>query len=156
MISEPETSFSTTAAADIYDAIGKATGTGDFPEHWQRLQQNLQRMGPRLHTRFRVAQRLLRENGAIHNVFDQSNSTRTWQFDPLPLIFSVAEWARLDQALIQRAELFSLILRDIYGPRKLIENRLLPPELVFPHSGFLYPCADGNFPETQQLNLYSA
>jgi len=156
LISEAQTPFSTTAAADIYHAIVTAAGTGDFPEHWQRLQQNLERMGPRLHTRFREAQRLLRENGAIHNVFDQSNSTRAWQFDPLPLIFSVAEWAQLDQALTQRAELFNLILRDIYGSRKLIENRLLPPELVFPHSGFLYPCADGNFPEPQQLNLFSA
>ncbi len=156
MISEPETAISTPAVDEIYRAIVKAAAAGNFPEHWQRLQQSLEKMGPRVHTRFREAQRLLRENGAIHNVFDQSNSTRAWQFDPLPLIFSVAEWTQLDQALIQRAELFNLILRDIYGPRKLIENRLLPPELVFPHSGFLYPCADGNFPEPQQLNLYSA
>jgi len=156
LISEPETSISTPADAEIYRAIISAAGTGGYPEHWQRMQQNLEKMGPRVHTRFREAQRLLRENGAIHNVFDQSNSTRAWQFDPLPLIFSVAEWNQLDQALVQRAELFNLILRDIYGQRKLIQNRLLPPELVFPHSGFLYPCADGSFPETQQLNLYSA
>ncbi len=156
MISEPETAISSATNADIYRAIVKAAGTGDFPEHWQRLQQNLEKMGPRVHTRFREAQRLLRENGAIHNVFDQSNNNRTWQFDPLPLIFSVAEWSQLDQALIQRAQLFNLILQDIYGPRKLIENRLLPPELVFPHSGFLYPCADRSFPESQQLSLYAA
>lgn len=156
MITEPEKTISTSASADIYRAIVKAAGAGDFPEHWQRLQQNLEKMGPRLHKRFREAQRLLRENGAIHNVFDQSHSTRTWQFDPLPLIFSIGEWTTLDQGLIQRAELFNLILQDIYGPRKLIENRLLPPELVFPHSGFFYPCADRNFPEPQQLNLYSA
>ncbi|MFO7767320.1 MAG: circularly permuted type 2 ATP-grasp protein [Pelovirga sp.] len=155
MISEPETSISTAAATDIYRAIVEAAGAGDFPEHWQRLQQNLEKLGPRVHTRFREAQRLLRENGAIHNVFDQSNSNRAWQFDPLPLIFSVAEWGQLDQAMIQRAELFNLILQDIYGPRKLIEKRLLPPELVFPHSGFFYPCADGNFPQPQQLNLFS-
>lgn len=109
-----------------------------------------------MHKRFREAQRLLRENSAIHNVFDLSSSSRTWQFDPLPLVFSVADWTHLDKALVQRAELFNLILQDIYGPRKLIENRLLPPELVFPHSGFLYPCADRSFPQSQQLNLYSA
>lgn len=155
-MTEPKPTFYQPDATDVYRAIHKASGTGALSEHWQRLQQNLQRMGPRLHKRFREAQRLLRENGAIHNVFDQSNSTRSWQFDPLPVILGEQEWSHLDQGLIQRAELFNLILGDIYGSRKLIENRLLPPELVFPHSGFLYPCADRNFPESQQLNLYSA
>mgnify|MGYP001059416304 CR=1 FL=1 len=140
---------------DIYTGVTAATAA--LPDHWRRFRQNLDRLGPtRLRKRFREAQRLLRESSAIHNIFDERGGGRDWQFDPLPLIFSQGEWSQLEQGILQRTELMRLILRDLYGARKLLTEKLLPPELVFAHQGFLYPCADGNFPASQQLNAYSA
>ena len=56
-----------------------------------------------------------------------------WRLDPLPLVVEDAEWARLEAGLIQRSTLLDAVLTDIYGGNKLIENGLLPPELVYQH-----------------------
>lgn len=154
-MTETASQLSVPDTQDIYGGVAQAAS--GLPDHWQRFQQNLDRLGPsRMRKRFREAQRLLRESSAIHNVFDHNGGSRSWQFDPLPLIFSEAEWGQLEQGILQRAQLMKLILKDLYGERKLLEKRLLPPELVFAHQGFLYPCADGNFPDSQQLNTCSA
>jgi uncharacterized circularly permuted ATP-grasp superfamily protein/uncharacterized alpha-E superfamily protein len=130
---------------------------GALPPHWQKLMQELDQVGgKRLEKRRKEAQRLLRENGATHNIFDPINAPRTWQFDPIPQILSGEEWGQIETGLAQRAALLNLILKDIYGPRKLIEKGLLPPELIYMHKGFLWPCV-GLVPATQKyLSLYSA
>jgi uncharacterized circularly permuted ATP-grasp superfamily protein/uncharacterized alpha-E superfamily protein len=119
--------------------------------------QTLDKVGTRrLEKRRREAQRLLRENGATYNVFDSVDTQRSWQFDPIPLIIGHEEWAQVEKGLIQRAELLNLFLADVYGPRKLIEKGLLPPELIFSHNGFLSACV-GLIPNNERhLNLYSA
>ncbi len=67
---------------------------------------------------------------------------RAWRLDPLPTIVSSREWSEIEAGVIERAELLSMILEDIYGERELLRRRLLPPELIFGHSGFLR-AADG-------------
>ncbi len=130
---------------------------GELPEVWQTLIQNLARQGnTRLKRHHKEAQRLLKENGAIHNVFSNPDAPRPWQFDPVPLIFAPAEWSHLERGLIQRAKLFNLLLTDIYGPMSLIKEGLLPPELIFNHSGFLYPCVGLLHNNCQPLSIYSA
>ena len=125
--------------------------------HDEKLLEALDRIGmKRLAGRRKEAQRLLRENGATHNVFDLFEAPRTWQFDPVPLIINAQEWQQIEAGLIQRAELLNRILADIYGPRRLLEKGLLPPELVFTHRGFLWPCADLLPPDQRHLNVYSA
>ena len=54
----------------------------------------------------------------------------------LPVTIDEPEWARLDTALVQRAELLDAILQDAYGPRRLLTDRLLPPTVVLGHPGF--------------------
>ncbi len=125
--------------------------------HEQILLQTLEKLGnKRLAKRRKEAQRLLRENGATHNLFGPADTTRDWQFDPIPLVIGSEEWSLVEQGLVQRAELLNLILADIYGPRKLIENGLLPPEAVFTHRGFLWPCVGLQPPGGRHLNFYSA
>ena len=125
--------------------------------HEQALMRTLDKLGAkRLEKRRKEAQRLLRENGATHNVYDPVAPPRDWQFDPIPLVIGSEEWTQIEAGLIQRAELLNLILADIYGPRKLIEKGLLPPELVYTHKGFLWPCVGLLPPGERQLNLYSA
>jgi uncharacterized circularly permuted ATP-grasp superfamily protein/uncharacterized alpha-E superfamily protein len=110
----------------------------------------------RLNKRRREAQRLLRENIATHNIFDVFDPSRDWHFDPVPLVIGNTEWEQVEQGLIQRARLLNLILADIYGAQNLIKEGLLPPELIFAHSGFLLPCVGLLPPDTRHLNVYSA
>jgi uncharacterized circularly permuted ATP-grasp superfamily protein/uncharacterized alpha-E superfamily protein len=64
---------------------------------------------------------------------------RPWKLDPLPLVLDDGEWAGLDVGLVQRAELLNAILADLYGPRRLLASRLLPPEAVLDHDEYLRP-----------------
>ena len=42
--------------------------------------------------------------------------------------------------VIQRVTLLNAMLADLYGPQRLVRDRLLPPELVFANPSFLRPC----------------
>ncbi|MEE4254293.1 MAG: circularly permuted type 2 ATP-grasp protein [Desulfuromusa sp.] len=144
-------------ARELSQEIGSSLGQEELPRHEQQLMQTLQKLGPKkLASRRKEAQRLLRENGATHNFMGSTVDSHTWQFDPIPLIISSDDWARVDAGLVQRAELLNLILADIYGPRVLIQKGLLPAELVYAHKGFLWPCVGLPPAGGRHLNLYSA
>ena len=40
----------------------------------------------------------------------------------MPLVLAGAEWEAVESGLVQRAELLDAILRDVYGPRKLVRE----------------------------------
>ncbi|WP_169513296.1 circularly permuted type 2 ATP-grasp protein [Geopsychrobacter electrodiphilus] len=146
-------SYATELSQDTDFCLSK----GILSAHEQKLMQSLETIGSkRLNRRRKEAQRLLRENGATHNVFDTIDRAHPWQFDPVPLIISDEEWGKIEAGLVQRATLLNLILADIYGPQTLTEKGLLPPELIFAHQGFLLPCVGMLSSEKRHLNIYSA
>ncbi len=123
----------------------------------QQLMQFVEIFGPKhLAKRRKIAGQMLRANGATHNVFDAPEHPRVWQFDPIPLVISADEWVHIEAGLVQRARLLNLILADIYGARKLFSQGLLPPELVYAHKGFLWPCVGHVLDKDQPLSMYSA
>src|SRR6478736_920955 len=79
-----------------------------------------------------------------------------WRLDPLPLVVEDAEWARLEAGLIQRSTLLDAILTDLYGRNKLIENGLLPPELIYQHPDYLRPAHGITIPGAHQLFFHAA
>lgn len=108
-------------------------------------------------TRWDRAQRLIRENGVTYNVYrDPRGLDRPWQLDPVPLILSSQEWAGIEAAMMQRAELLDRILSDLYGPRELLSDGLLPPALVFGHPSYLRPLHNVNPAGGRRLHLYAA
>lgn len=101
-------------------------------------------------------QRLLKENGVAYNIYiDSSGGARPWELDPIPQIISITEWEKINEGLKQRAQLFSLILKDIYGPQNLIKQGIIPQELIYRHPGFLRSCVNLNLPNQDHLILYS-
>ncbi len=99
----------------------------------------------------------LRLNGVTYNVYgDSLGADRIWSLDPIPLILESKAWEASERGLIQRAELLDAILRDVYGPRRLVREGLLPALFLYSHPGFQRACS-GN-PATQQrmLRFYSA
>ena len=79
-----------------------------------------------------------------------------WRLDPLPLVVEDAEWTRLEAGLIQRSTLLDAVLTDLYGPDKLIENGLLPPELIYQHPDYLRPAHGITIPGAHQLFFHAA
>ncbi|HEX3147359.1 MAG TPA: circularly permuted type 2 ATP-grasp protein [Gemmataceae bacterium] len=130
---------------------------GRLRSHWTPFFKALDELGPaELAERWRDAQHLIRENGVTYNVYgDPRGMARPWQLDPVPLLIAPAEAAHLERGLIQRARLLEQILADLYGPQRLLQNGLVPPELIFPNPGFLRPCHGVRLPGERFLHLYA-
>jgi len=126
--------------------------------HWRSLAESLTSMGQAgIERRWREGQRLIHDNGITYNVYsDPETTSRPWPLDPVPLMMDPAEWKTIEAAVIQRATLFNSVLSDLYGPQRLLREKMLPAELVFPNPAFLRPCwgiepAGGVF-----LHMYAA
>ena len=100
---------------------------------------------------------MVRDNGVTYNVYDESaGQSRPWQLDIVPFILSAADWKAIEAAVVQRAHLADLILRDIYGEQKLIAAGHLPPQLVLGHPQFLRPLHGATPAGDVHVHLYSA
>ena len=87
-----------------------------------------------------IAQQI-RADGVTHNLHAgdaaQPAAARPWSLESLPLIVEPADWAAIERGVLQRARLLGAMLADVYGPQRLLQRALLPPALVFRHSGYL-------------------
>jgi uncharacterized circularly permuted ATP-grasp superfamily protein/uncharacterized alpha-E superfamily protein len=126
--------------------------------HWETFFQSFNQLGyAEVNGRQNAMLRLLKENGVTYNIYgDPDGLNRPWELDMLPFLVGKEEWDFIEAGLTQRAEVFNLILKDIYGERKLIKEGLLPMELVYRHSGFLRQCAGIDFTQKNSLVLYAA
>ncbi|MGJ5820089.1 circularly permuted type 2 ATP-grasp protein [Paludibaculum fermentans] len=139
-----------------YDEL--ATPQGATRLHWRALMEALKASGPEdLASRWKEAQRLIRDNGVTYNVYGDPHGTdRPWPLDPVPMVIDPQEWAGIETAVAQRASLLNSILEDLYGPQRLLNEGLLPPELVYANPGFLRSCHGIKVPGDIRLHLYAA
>lgn len=137
---------------EMVDADGKVR------PHWRPLIDSLEQMGEAGFTRrWQEGRRVIHENGTTYNVYsDPQNTDRPWPLDPLPLVLDTEEWSFIAAAIGQRAKLLNAILSDLYGPQKLLQDGLVPPELVFPNPAFLRPCCNVPAPGNVYLHVYAA
>lgn len=124
---------------------------------WTYLLDSLHELGAdAFQERFEKARRILRDDGATYNIYsDKDSPSRTWNLDLIPSIITSEQWADIESGLLERAELFDLIFKDLYGPRNLIRQGVIPPEAVFAHSGFLRACQGIRLPSEHDLILHA-
>ncbi len=77
-------------------------------------------------------------------------------YDPLPAPLNVDEFAVLEDAIRQRANLLSQVLEDLYGPQSLLHLGKLPPALVLGDPFFLRPMHTRAPLTMPRLSLYAA
>lgn len=142
--------------SDSYNELYTEEGT--IRPAWESFFSSLQGMGhPEIQNRTNDILRLLKENGVAYNIYnDPSGENRPWELDPIPQIISAPDWANINKGLVQRATLFNLLLKDIYGPQTLIKEGIIPQELIYMHPGFLRSCMHINLPAQQHLVIYAA
>jgi len=144
------------ATSGFYDEV---LGAGkQLRPQWAALSESMTAMGHQgLARRWREGQRLIHDNGITYNVYSDPESTaRPWPLDPVPLMMDPSEWKTIEAAVIQRAMLFNSILADLYGPQRLLREKMLPAELVFPNPAFLRPCWGIEPPGGVCLHMYAA
>ena len=137
--------------AGSYDEM--VGGDGRIRDHWAGLGRTLDEFSfEEFNDRRRQVQQLLDDDGVTYNaVGTPAGRAQRWDLDPVPVLLSSQEWADIERGAIQRAELLNLVLADLYGARDLVRRRLLPPELVYGHPGFLRPCDQIRIPGPLQL-----
>ena len=98
---------------------------GSIKPQWEYLLNSLRNLGPEVMAeRAQKVRRILRDDGATFNIYgsDASASSSSWQLDPVPHIIGSEDWGQIEAGLLERAELFNLLLRDLYGPRTLLSR----------------------------------
>lgn len=140
----------------IYDEMMDSQGA--LRPHWQMFLNLLDDLGPaKLHHRWETARQLIHDNGVTYNVYgDPAGMDRPWHLDSLPVLFSAAEWADLQAGVAQRARLLDAILADLYGPQRMLAEKIIPAELVFGHGLFLRPLHGVAVPGLRRLHSYAA
>jgi uncharacterized circularly permuted ATP-grasp superfamily protein/uncharacterized alpha-E superfamily protein len=134
----------------VHDEMVDATSR--LRDHWVHVGRVMENLGQHeLLRRRSEAARLLSGDGVDYRTTGDAGFDHRWSLDPVPVLLDSAQWAGIERGLIQRAELLNLILSDLYGERRLITERALPPELVFGHPGFLRACDQIRLPGAQQL-----
>jgi uncharacterized circularly permuted ATP-grasp superfamily protein/uncharacterized alpha-E superfamily protein len=117
------------------------------------LLDRLSQMGAsELGVRQRDADQLIENDHVTYNVTSGVDAgVRSWAIDPIPVLISADDWSQLGRGLAQRAALLDLVLADLYGPRRIIAEGLVPPEVVFGHDGFLRSGDEIRIPGEHQL-----
>jgi len=120
-----------------YDEM--VTGSGAIRPHWRGLMETVFGMSSE-----QLAEKLARASTQMADdeivaLPAARPSSAAPPLDLLPLIIPEPEWQSIAAGLAQRARLLDMILADLYGPQRLIEERLLPPYLVLGNPEFLRP-----------------
>jgi uncharacterized circularly permuted ATP-grasp superfamily protein/uncharacterized alpha-E superfamily protein len=131
---------------------------GAVRPHWQVLDRSLRAFGPgEMWRRWEQARQLIRQHGVTFNVYgDARGLERPWPLDPVPVVLAPEEFASLAAGLAQRATLLDRLLADLYGPRRVISEGLVPAEVLLAHPGLLRPCVGMSPPGGRFLHFYAA
>lgn len=75
--------------------------------------------------------RMLEELGTTFNVYrDVGGAGQPYEIDPIPFMLEWQDWEVVSKGLGQRMRLLEAVLGDLYGPRLLLKDGLVPPDLV--------------------------
>jgi len=138
------------------EAYDELSADGVNPRaHWAHLLESLRAVGPEeLGRRCLRAERRIRENGITYNIYsDPLGANRPWEIDIVPFLIAADEWRYIEQGIIQRAKLLSLILEDLYGSQSLLASGHFPAELLYANPAFLRPMVGVRVPSHSYLHM---
>lgn len=78
------------------------------------------------------ADRLIDSSSAAHLVHEVAAAARNrpWRLDPIPLLLPAATFDRLADAVAARIRGMEALLADLYGPRQLVRDGVVPAEAL--------------------------
>ncbi|MCO4785367.1 MAG: circularly permuted type 2 ATP-grasp protein [Marinomonas atlantica] len=142
------------APSNAYNEVFDGRGSVRLP--WQAISTAMQQLGAEgMQDRHLRAQRILRDDGATYNLKSDPLSPNVWSLDIIPNVMMKAEWLALEAALQQRAKLFDLLYKDLYGEQRLLKEGVIPSEIIFSHPGFLRQCHDMPWPSEHRLTFHA-
>ncbi len=109
-----------------------------------------------LRTAHASCQRAIVEQDVSMNVYAGARSdAHAWPLDAVPFLLAPDDWEVLSAGLRQRARLLNEIMRDLYGPQKLLRRAALPAALAMANPHFLRPCVGLGRPRDVMLHTFA-
>jgi len=91
--------------------------------------------------RQRSAERALLHMGITFSVYGHERGTeKILPFDLVPRVVHAREWAKLERGLAQRTRALNLFIDDVYHGRKIINDGVVPAEIVESATSYLPGC----------------
>jgi uncharacterized circularly permuted ATP-grasp superfamily protein len=114
-----------------FDEMREATGK--VRPHYRALADTLARLpNDELQRRKQSADLAFLTQGITFTVYGRDEGTeRIFPYDLLPRLITAQEWDRVERGLTQRITALNLFLRDVYSEAKILEDRVVPRELVY-------------------------
>jgi uncharacterized circularly permuted ATP-grasp superfamily protein len=121
----------------FYDEM--LAGPGKPRPVYRRLYEELNRLGPaELGRRWSLAMDMFRNHGITFAVYPDAQGTeKVFPFDVIPRLIEAHTWSRIEAGLKQRMLALNLFLDDVYGPKKILKDRAVPPDIVLSSSLYL-------------------
>ena len=142
--------------AGVFDEMTDARGA--VRAAWRPFAAAYAGLGPEARGRIAAdARRLLDETGLAFNPhLDTARAAAPgWRFDPVPLILSGADWARLSRGAEQRARMVEAVLNDLYSGQTLLASGALPPSAVYGGPAFVRAASGWSRPPRRRLFRYA-
>jgi uncharacterized circularly permuted ATP-grasp superfamily protein len=99
---------------------------------YRAMHQSVLALSPEeLRRRQQAADLSFLHQGITFTVYGRDEGTeRVFPYDLMPRIITGAEWATIERGLAQRITALNLFLSDLYGPAKILEDRVIPRSLI--------------------------
>jgi uncharacterized circularly permuted ATP-grasp superfamily protein len=106
---------------------------GEVRPHYRALAETLARLpAEELQRRKQSADLSFLTQGITFTVYGRDEGTeRIFPYDLLPRLVTAQEWDRIERGLTQRITALNLFLRDVYSDAKILNDRVVPRELVY-------------------------
>ncbi len=142
--------------AERFDEL--CTADGSVRSHWLPVLDLLGSVrAVDIESRLASAQQHIRDEGITYTIYaDPQGRDRPWALDELPLVLPEEEWTALSYGLAQRARLLNQIMADVYGPQKLLQEGIIPPEVIYGAGGWLPAAFGTQAPGEIFLHSYAA
>ena len=120
---------------------------------WTRFFDAFAALSPAdIERRFAAADRHLREAGVTYRAPGET-ADRLWPLSHLPLLIDDADWRQLTAGIAQRAQLFEMVLADIYGEGRLVADGAIPAAAIAGSSEYLRAVCGVKPPGGRYLHL---
>src|SRR6202167_2692399 len=108
-------------------------GTGAIRPHYEALFNELTTLPPEeIRRRKQSADASFLMQGITFTVYGREEGTeKIFPYDLIPRIITAAEWETVEHGLTQRITALNLFLRDIYNEGRILDDGIVPREVVY-------------------------
>src|SRR5437660_487766 len=108
-------------------------GSGELHPHYDPLLEHFSSLpANELQRRKQAADLSFLSQGITFTVYGREEGTeKIFPYDLLPRIITSAEWATVERGLTQRIMALNLFLKDIYNEGRILEDGIVPREMVY-------------------------